>query len=276
MKRSQKFTQHSVDNKVKKWELLTSKLNTHIPYIKTQDIKSKGSKNRSPDFENPGKDRDFLSINESLFYLHLLFDKRITWIKEQYPLLPVNRAQYFAGQLGFRYPTYPYSNSVPVVMTSDFYCGTIFGGEVVYSIKSIKEIENTNERKRINTENKQKIEQTFWRAKGVKWHLILDTQIKTVFASNLEMLAPSIQLKDPLQWIFPRWFEITFNALPQFIYEKCADFITHTAKATDLSFEQANACFHHALWHQKISANLHIPLNYAKTLNELGVAALVD
>jgi hypothetical protein len=77
MKRSQTFTQHSVDNKVKKWELLTSKLNTHIPYIKTQDIKSKGSKNRSPDFANPGKDRDFLSINESLFYLHLLFDKRI-------------------------------------------------------------------------------------------------------------------------------------------------------------------------------------------------------
>jgi len=276
MKRSQNITQHSVDNKVKKWELLTSKLNTHIPYIKTQDIKSNGSKNRSPDFENPGKDRDFLSINESLFYLHLLFDKRITWIKEQYPLLPVKRAQYFATQLDFRYPTYPYSNSVPVVMTSDFYCGTIFGDEVVYSIKSTKEIENTNERKRRNTVQKQKIEQIFWRAKGVKWHLILDTQIKTVFASNLEMLAPSLQLKDPLQWIFPRWFKVALNALPHFIDEKCADFISHTAKATDLTFEQANVCFHHALWHQQITANLHVPLDYAKTLNELGVAALVD
>jgi len=199
MKRSQNITHQSVENKVKKWELLTSKLNTHIPYIKTQDIKSNGSKNRSPDFEHLGKDRDFLSINESFFYLHLLFDKRITWIKEQYPLLPVNRAQYFAKKLGYRYPTYPFSNSVPVVMTSDFYCGTIFGDEVVYSIKSTKEINNSNERKRKNTENKQKIEEAFWFTKGVKWHLILDTQIKTAFSGNLEMLAPSIQLKDPLQ-----------------------------------------------------------------------------
>jgi len=274
MKRSQNITHYSVENKIKRWKVMTSEGNAHIPYIKTQDIKSNGSKNRSPDFENPGRDRDYLSVNEGLYYLMLMFNPRITWIKEQYPLLPWDRAQYIAKELSLRYPTYPYTSSVPIVMTSDFYCGTIFGGEVVYSIKDVREFLDPKKKK--NVENKQKIEKVFWESQGVNWYLILDTQIKTPFAQNLEQIAPGIILNSTLSFLFPRWLNTLIQFLPQFSQHKLADVIARLAEVSEIEYEESISCFHHAVWHRHLYINLNFRIEYIMTLEELGVAIRAD
>lgn len=274
MKRSQNITHYSVENKIKRWEKSVSKGNGHIPYIKTQDIKSNGSKNRSPDFENPGRDRDYLSVNESLYYLMLMFNPRITWIKEQYPLLPWERAQYMAKELNLRYPTYPYTSAVPIVMTSDFYCGTIFGGEVVYSIKDRREF--LDPKKKINVENKQKIEKLFWESQGVNWYLILDNQIKTPFTQNLEQIVTGMILSPPLSFIFPRWLNTLKQFLPQFGKQYLADVIEKLAEVSEIAYEESISCFHHAVWHRHLSINLQSPIEYIKTLEDLEVAIRAD
>jgi hypothetical protein len=274
MKRSQNITHYSVENKIKRWERMTFGSNHHIPYIKTQDIKSNGSKNRSPDFENAGRDRDYLSVNEGLYYLMLMFNPRITWIKEQYPLLPWERAQYIAKELSLRYPTYPFTSAVPIVMTSDFYCGTIFGGEVVYSIKDRREFLDPKKKK--NVENKQKIEKAFWESQGINWYLILDNQIKTPFTQNLEQIAPGIILNSPISFIFPRWLNALKQFLPQFREQKLADVIARLAEISEIEYEESISCFHHAVWHRHLYINLNCRIEYIMTLEELGVAIRAD
>ena len=121
MRRRQNITHHLRDNWIQKWETINGRGGYYQSFIKTQDLTSEGAKNRTPDYENRGQDRDLLSLNEHFFFLHLLRDPRIIWIKEQYPLLPIERAVAIAKELGVRYPTYPYSSSVEVVMTTDFF-----------------------------------------------------------------------------------------------------------------------------------------------------------
>lgn len=171
MKKRQNITHHIRDKWIRDWESFNRKGIYYQSFIKTQDLVSDGAKNRTPDYECRGQDRDLLSLNEHFFFLHLLRDPRITWIKEQYPLLPVERAVAIAKELGVKYPTYPYSSSVEVVMTTDFLCGTVFGTEVAYSIKDIKAFESRaswSERRKSNFDNKLKIENVFYKSLNKK------------------------------------------------------------------------------------------------------------
>jgi len=107
MKTRQKITDKIRDGWIKKWELENERSAHYVSFIKTQDIKSLGSKSRTPDFAEPGQDRDLLSTNERHFFYRMRYSNKFVWIKEQFPLLPIERAEAIAKSLGIRYPTYP-------------------------------------------------------------------------------------------------------------------------------------------------------------------------
>ena len=74
MKKRNDITEKIRDGWVDQWKRKNAQGTGYYSFLTTQDVKSEGSKNRSPDFENPHKDRNFLSLNESFYYLILLFD----------------------------------------------------------------------------------------------------------------------------------------------------------------------------------------------------------
>ena len=269
MKKRKEITHVLRDSWIKNWKIENERSIHYLSYTKTQDLKSMGAKSRTPDYQRPGQDRNLLSTNERLFFLQLLFNHKITWIKEQYPLLPIDRAMAVAKVLKLRYPTYPYTASVPVVMTSDFYCGTIFGTSVVYSIKDERVLGTSlelTEQKIKNLEAKQKIEKLFWRADNVNWHIISSKSIKTVFSRNLEKLAPYIRLNLEYELIIVAWLKLFSLYISNYPIAQFRDAFDNTAQAISVPYAVVVSMFQHAVWHRIIRVDLNQPLHYEKSI----------
>lgn len=272
MKKRKKITHQLRDNWIKDWLRENKRSPHYISFIKTQDIKSVGAKSRTPDYEKPGQDRNLLSTNERLFFLRLLFDKKITVIKEQYPLLPVERAMAVATELDVKYPTYPYSVNVPVVMTCDFYCETIFGTKVVYSIKDERATSKEISKKKLsNLDNKLKIDKLFWISQGVEWHLILSSSIKNTFTTNLEKLAPFIIINSKLAFLLPLWLTEFSANLSQYKEESLSSLLMKTTQLISLEYGEVIALFQHAIWHGLILIDLKKPLFYEKVVSSFEI-----
>jgi len=262
MKRRNQITHVLRDKWIEDWKRANDRSPHWVSFIKTQDIKSLGSKARTPDFAEPGQDRDLLSTNERHFFYRLRFAGEFLWIKEQYPLLTLERSLAIAKQLGVRHPTYPYTANVQVVMTSDFYCRTIFGQEVVYSIKDSDSYEKLTERKKANMEVKQKIEKVFWESQGIKWHLIMSEDIKTVFSQNLEQLFSFYSIDLYLTVLLPIWLKHFDTDIKLNCGVQLSDFISDLAIKMNLSYMDSVAIFQHCLWHKKIIADLNQRLRF--------------
>jgi hypothetical protein len=270
MKKRTDITIKVRDGWIDQWKKKNAQGNGYYSFITTQDIKSEGSKNRSPDFEHPHRDRNFLSLNESFFYLMLLFDPRITSIKEQYPLLEVERTQYIAKELGLKHPTYPYSRNVPVVMTSDFFCETIFRKQVVYSVKDERAF--VEDELKVKYQKNQVIEKTFWESQGTNWHLIRSDQIKNIFSENLEKIIVDLRLNDELTLMFNQWIMFVMSHWLKFNIEPITHLFDKTVSLFDVSYEQATSLFQHAIWHRFLKVDLRKRLNYRYSLSDLGAS----
>ena len=272
MKKRNSITHTLRDKWIENWRRENQRSNHYVSFIKTQDLKSLGAKSRTPDYEKLGQDRNLLSTNERFFFLRLLFDKQITVIKEQYPLLPIERAMAVATELDVKYPTYPYSANVPVVMTCDFYCETIFGTKVVYSIKDDRATSKEVSKKKLNNlENKLKIDKLFWATQGVEWKLILSSSIKNTFTTNLEKLAPFIIINSKLTFLLPLWL-IEFAAnLKQSNEDSLSSLLMKTSQLMSLKYDEVIALFQHAVWHRLVLIDLYQPLFYEKAVSSFEV-----
>lgn len=270
MKKRNEITEKIRDGWVDQWKRKNAQGSGYYSFLTTQDVKSEGSKNRSPDFENPHKDRNFLSLNESFYYLILLFDPRITSIKEQYPLLEVEKTQFIAKELGLRHPTYPYSDNVATVVTSDFVCDTIYRKPVVYSVKDERAFEDDELKEKY--QNNQKIEKVFWATQNTPWHLVRGAQIKNTFTENLEKIVVDLKLSDELTALFKQWIMFVVNHWLHFNMKPITHLLDKTVSLFGVSFEQATSLLQHAFWHRYVKVDLRKQLNYRLSLSELGAS----
>lgn len=268
MKRRTDITHELRDKWIESWKLENKRSPHWVSFAKTQDIKSSGSKSRTPDFAEPGQDRDLFSTNERHFFYRLRFTGDFLWIKEQCPLLPLERSIAIAKQLDVRHPTYPYTANVQAVMTSDFYCRTILGEEIVYSIKDSDAYEKLTERQKGNVEIKQKLERIFWESQGVKWRLIMSKDIKKIFSQNLEQLFSFYSLDLKLTILLPRWLS-SFETLIKHNNDiSLSDLISELAEQMNLRYQDSVAIFQHCIWHKKIIADLNQLLRFEKSVAE--------
>jgi len=272
MKRRQNITIKIRNGWIERWKLDNSQSSLYFSFIKTQDIKSYGSKARVPDFFDDSQDRNLLSTNERLFFYRLRFSKRFVWIKEQYPLLPLERAMAVGKRLKLKYPTYPYTSNVEVVMTSDFYCQDITGQQYVYSIKDVKQFKKATERQRQNIEVKLKIEKVFWESQGVKWFLILSDSIKNIFSQNLGQIIASNKLSPLLEVLKHRWLTVFNKALNNGYGERLCDLMVVTVQKLSITYEDAVELFQYCVWHRKIKASLStVRLHFEYSAESLGL-----
>jgi len=271
MKSRQQITEIIRDGWIDKWELENDRSPHYVSFIKTQDIKSQGSKSRTPDFASPGQDRDLLSTNERHFFYRLRFSKKFASIKEQFPLLPLERAAAIAKQLNLRYSTYPYTSNVQVVMTSDFYCIALNGQKVVYSIKDEVAHEKLSAKQQQNVDNKLKIERAFWETQGVKWHLIKSRTLKNVFTQNLEQLFPAYELKLPLSMLLSRWLKCLQQTIENNHSIALRDAVETISQTLSISYPDSVFIFQHCVWHKKILVDLHKRLRFECLISEFNL-----
>ncbi|MGI2920645.1 TnsA endonuclease N-terminal domain-containing protein [Vibrio diabolicus] len=276
MKRRQKITHTIRDKWIDNWKCENERSSHYVSFIKTQDIKSLGSKSRTPDFAEPGQDRNFLSTNERHFFYRLRFSMKYALIFEQYPLLSVERAMAIAKKLGVRYPTYPYSGNVPVVMTSDFYCVTICGEKVVYAIKDEDAYLAKTEKQRQNEDNKLKIEKIFWESQGVAWHLIRSGELKNIFTQNLEQLFRAYNLNVEKSLLVPSWLKHFAEQIESSQQHQLYVVLEQVSNRLGLSFFDSILIFQHCVWHRKIIVDLSNQLiRYEKSVEELNIKAAI-
>ena len=273
-KSSKNMTIAKRNRRIEEWEKANAKRGKYVPFIDPRDIKSEGSKGRVPDYENKGQDKRVLSNNERLYAYILMFDDRILWSKEQYPLLPIERSIAIAKRLNIRHPKYPGTN-LDVVMTTDFYCGKIDGNDVVYSIKDDEKIKSLTDRQIKNLENKEKIQRAFWESKGVKYHLIYSSSYRNSnFAKNLVKLAKNLKISFELELIRKRWLKSFSLSLRNTSARRLSFLLTVTSDSMGIEYHQSVALFKHCLWHKMIKANLYIPLRFENLVSDFDIKVI--
>ncbi|GKS10874.1 hypothetical protein YDYSY3_18740 [Paenibacillus chitinolyticus] len=104
-------------------------------------------------------------------------------IREQFPLLPIEKTLFIAQKLGIRHPVDPKTKH-PIVMTTDMLLTLKDNGDIKFVAHSIKPLSNLNKR----TLEKLQIEKEFFKDIGIEWALITEKQINYDLAKNVEWL----------------------------------------------------------------------------------------
>lgn len=130
----------------------------------------------------------FLSDLEEYYFLLLEWNDKVKDIREQFPLLPKEQTEHIAKKLGYKHPQNPKTKE-NVVMTTDFLL-TVSDGKLIKNIAiAVKTMNEVKSSARIR--EKLKIEETYWKNKGVDWGVITDEAIDIQKAKNLKLLKPS-------------------------------------------------------------------------------------
>ncbi|EST51582.1 Tn7 transposition protein A [Brevibacillus panacihumi W25] len=160
------------------------------PWLTIHDVPSKGVVTRIFGWKS-GRLHHYLSENYELSHHYQLeWAQGVIDIREQYPLLPLEKTLFIANKLGVRHPIDPKTKH-PIVMTVDMLL-TVNGADGhEYLAHSIKPISNLNKR----VLEKLEIERQYFKDIGIKWSLITENQINYDLAKNVEWLHSSRNLE---------------------------------------------------------------------------------
>ena len=160
-------------------------LSSYKPWIMVQDFPSRGKVSRVLGFTT-GRIHHLLS-NHELWYFYLLdWSEHVCDIREQYPLLELDRVLVIADKAGIRYP-YDKKSGFPYVLTSDFLI-TTKTGECVRTIKQ----KNDLQKKRVR--EKLELERRYWLEKGIDWKVVTEDEINCQKAMNIEWIFRAAQV----------------------------------------------------------------------------------
>jgi len=161
----------------------------YIPWISIHDFSSRGRVSRVFSYKT-NRIHHFLSRNE-LYYFYLLeWSDKVLDIREQYPLLDVERAIYVAMNAGIKYPRDNISG-FPYILTCDFMVTTEKGLKA-RTIKCASELNNKR------TLEKLEIERRYWNDLDIDWKIVTENEISIQKAKNIEWLYTAAKLPEYL------------------------------------------------------------------------------
>lgn len=153
------------------------------PWITVHDVPSRGVVTRILGWKS-GRLHHYLSEHfELAHHYQLEWSQVVVDIREQYPLLPLEKTLYIANKLGIKHPTDPKTKH-PIVMTTDMLLTVRRDNELEFIAHSIKPTTNLNKR----VLEKLEIERRFFKDAGISWHLITENQINYDLVKNVEWL----------------------------------------------------------------------------------------
>lgn len=145
----------------------------YVPYIKAQELNSKGTASVFPDFKN-GRAVHLLSSVERDLYLILRYSDEVEEVYEQYPL-NINVTNRIADELMIRK-----SQNGIYPMTTDLVTYNKDGTKSAYSCKYDMDSIDTDRKKDL-----LEIEKRYWEEQNAKFKVIFRSDINAVYASNI-------------------------------------------------------------------------------------------
>lgn len=149
----------------------------YLPWLTVYEVPSRGRSTKIRGWKTK-REHHLFSDNELRYFFILEWSPRVTDIREQFPLLPVEEVQEIAHSKGINYPV-DRKTREPLVMTTDFRITLNDGTEVLRSVKPRDELNSKR------TIEKLEIERAFWATKGLDWGIVTEMQIPEEFAENV-------------------------------------------------------------------------------------------
>ncbi|MCA0170905.1 TnsA endonuclease N-terminal domain-containing protein [Bacillus sp. RAR_GA_16] len=152
------------------------------PWLTIRDVPSQGISSRIKGWKT-GRIHHVLSQLEMHYLYTLEWSDEVTDIKEQYPLLPVERTIEIADSLGIKHPLDPKTQE-NIVMTTDFLINSNNSeGKKVFA-RTIKPSSELKTR----TIEKFAIEQQFYKEQGIDWGIVTENERNLTFIQNMELI----------------------------------------------------------------------------------------
>lgn len=153
------------------------------PWITIHDFASQGVVTRILGWKSNRLHHLLSEQFELAHFMQMEWSDKVIDIREQYPLLPLEKTLMIADQLGIKHPIDPKTKH-PIVMTTDMLL-TIRSGEAIQFVAhSIKPINKLNNR----VLEKFEIEKSYFKDLGIDWELITEKQINYELVRNVEWL----------------------------------------------------------------------------------------
>lgn len=153
------------------------------PWLTIQDVPSNGRVTRVKGWKT-GRTHHLMSSLETAYFYTAEWADSVTDIREQYPLLPIERTLEIAMELGIKHPTDP-KTKVPTVITTDFVLTINNGEDEVREIaRTIKPASKLTKRQL----DKFRIEHRFHKEQGRDWGIVTDLDLPKVLPRNMEFI----------------------------------------------------------------------------------------
>lgn len=183
-KRKRENTSDTVDRRVKEGGGIGRGVD-YKPWLLVQDVPSQGLASRVKGVKT-GRVHHLLSQLEHRCFLILDWSERVTDIREQYPLLPLEETFALAESLGIKHPRDPKTQN-PIVLTSDFLITVKQGDTLAEQVLSIKP---SNDLSNSRVLEKLELERQYWEKRKVPWHIVTEQDLPATLVKNLEWLYP--------------------------------------------------------------------------------------
>ena len=161
------------------------------PWLLIQDVPSQGLATRIKGWKTK-RVHHFLSNLELSYFYVLEWSPIVFDIREQYPLLPLEKTLTIAEQCGIRHPTDPKTKE-PVVMTTDFLITVPRTIEVIEQARTVKTAKDLQSER---TLEKLEIERRYWQGRNINWGIVSEREIPEALAKNVEWLHPFFQVEN--------------------------------------------------------------------------------
>jgi len=225
------------------------------PWIHIQDFPSLGMVSRVPGTTTGRVHHLMSNLELSLFYL-LDWSDDVLDIREQYPLLDLNRAIEIAEEARIRYP-YDAISGFPYVMTSDFIIEKKDGISAI-AVKPASELKKPRVREKLE------IERRYWASYNVKWGLVTENEINRTKARNIEWLSQAKSLSDfglcgSLQIACISFFLARYS----FYYDAPGQLFLETERQFNLDSGMGLNIYKHLIYLKQIHIDINEPIELA-------------
>lgn len=160
------------------------------PWLTTQDFPSLGRVWRVLGWKT-GRMQEFMSDNELRYFYLLDWSDNVIDIREQYPLLNLEKAMEIADELGIIYPR-DRKSKTPIVPTTDFFITINLDGKEKHIARTIKP---SIELEKKRTIEKFEIERRYWEYYDIDWGIVTEKDIPKIFTKNIEWIYNSKKLE---------------------------------------------------------------------------------
>lgn len=165
-------------------------LSNYIPWIKIQDISSRGNASRLIGW-TAKRQHELLSNLERDFFILLDWEDTVVDIREQFPL-NVETTISIAEEKGIKHSK-DNSTGIPIDMTTDFFITVEKNSERKYIARTVKPSEQLEDNRVIE---KFEIEREYWERQGISWGVITEKEIPKQLANNILWVHKSYYLAE--------------------------------------------------------------------------------